>query len=210
MYDDSRIMGIEIGGYNSTILVVNTYLPCSSESNLDMFNVYLNKLDSIVLTSNTVYSIIMGDFNADIKADSEGHLHQLFGRKLVTFCESNNLVLSDSLRFANMDTYTFVSHARRTTSWLDHAVSTSSMDDLIDDITIDYSMVSSDHLPMCVKLDFTRITVGMPNDSAKVTRRTVKWDKLSDEDILRYIRMTAQHLSKFNWNQELLQCDDIL
>ena len=80
MYDDSRIMGIEIGGYNSTILVVNTYLPCSSESNLDMFNVYLNKLDSIVLTSNTVCSIVMGDFNADIKADSKGH-HNLLGIK---------------------------------------------------------------------------------------------------------------------------------
>ena len=94
MYDDARIMGIEIGGYNSTILVVNTYLPCSSDNNLDMFNLYLNKLDSIVLTSNTVYSIIMGDFNADIKADSEGHRHQLFGRKLVAFCESNNSVRS--------------------------------------------------------------------------------------------------------------------
>ena len=210
MYDDARIMGIEIGGYNSTILVVNTYLPCSSDNNLDMFNMYLNKLDSIVLTSNTVYSIIMGDFNADIKADSEGHRRQLFGRKLVAFCESNNLVLSDSLRLANMDTYTFVSHAHGTTSWLDHAMSTSSMDDLIDDITIDYSMVSSDHFPMCVKLDFTRITVGMPNDSAKVTRRIVKWDKLSDEDILRYTCMTAQNLSNFNWNQELLQCDDTL
>ena len=84
------------------------------------------------------------------------------------------------------------------------------MDYLIDDITIDYTMVSSDHFPMCVKLDFSRITVGMPNDSAKVARRTVRWDKLSDEDILRYTCMTAQHLSNFNWNQELLQCDDTL
>ena len=132
--DDSRIMGIEIGGYNSMILVVNTYLPCSSDNNLDMFNLYLNKLDSIVLTSNTVSNIIMGDFNADIKADSEGYHHQLFGRKLAAFCESNNLVLSDSLRLANMDTYTFVSHAHGTTSWLDHAMSTSSKDDLIDEL----------------------------------------------------------------------------
>ena len=204
-YDDVRIMGLHIDGDDNKLLIVNTYLPTSSPENLEEFVMYLNKLDSIVMTSETVYNIILGDFNSDIKASDH-----LFGNVLVSFCDDNNMLISDKLRLHSNNTYTYVSHAHGTTSWLDHVVSSANADDLISDINIEYNYVSSDHLPLCVCLDFSRVEVITSSSGQAETRKKVSWEKLSDRDIARYSELTAEYISNADLPFDLLMCNDPL
>jgi exonuclease III len=207
-YGDVRLMGLKIKAYNTELLIVNTYLPCSSSNNLDEFQMYLGKMDSIITTSDTVYSMIMGDFNSDTKPSSEGPTTQLFGRKLLSFCEENNLVLADYLRLRNRDAYTFVSYAHGTTSWLDHVVCTKSMDQIIQNVSIDYSVICSDHFPILTSLDVDNINFTVPKQSDQHSHPRVKWDKLSEEDLRNYASLTANNLTNTNLNLELVMCED--
>ena len=59
----------------------------------------------------------MGDYNANIKSES------VFGSELIEFCDLNNLCFIDKSSLSP-DSYTFISQAHHTTSWLDHCIST--------------------------------------------------------------------------------------
>jgi exonuclease III len=207
-YDDSRLVGLQITDHDTKLLLVNTYLPCSSDANLEDYLLYLNKLDSIISTSDTVYNMVLGDFNADTMLNNNGEIQQLFGRKLLSFCSEHDLVLSDHTRLHNMNTYTFVSFSHGTTSWLDHAVSTTSMDSLVENVSVDYSTISSDHLPLCVTLDFSKVCAILPAVEPVNTVPRVKWESLTEEEINAYNLMTETYLSNVNLDLELLLCDD--
>ena len=55
----------------------------------------------------------MGDYSANIKSES------VFGSELIKFCDLNNLCFIDKSSHLP-DSYTFISQAHHTTSWLDH------------------------------------------------------------------------------------------
>ena len=63
----------------------------------------------------------MGDYNANIKSES------VFGSELIEFCDLNNLCFIDK-------SYTFISQAHHTTSWLDHCISTVSGESIISNV----------------------------------------------------------------------------
>ncbi len=209
LYDDERIMGLQITGSNAKLLLINTYLPCSSTDNLDEYAMYLSKLDSIIMASDTVYNMVLGDFNADTSMDNNGCTNHLFGRELVSFCKSNNLILSDLRRLPN-NSYTFISHAHGTTSWLDHAISTASIDALIDNVTVEYDTISSDHFPLCLSIDFAGVVSTLSESSSCRHKSRVKWDTLSNVDIQRYTAETVTHMTNINLDFGLLMCDDPL
>jgi len=169
---------------------------------------YLNKLDSIINTSDTVYNMVLGDFNADTIRNSEGAIQQLFGRKLLSFCGERDLVLSDHTRLPPVNTFTFVSFSHGTTSWLDHAMSTKSMDSLVENVSVDYSTISSDHLPLCVTLDFAKVCAVLPDEESVNAVPRLKWESLKKEEISTYTQLTDTYLSNVNLDLELLLCDD--
>ena len=71
----------------------------------------------------------MGDFNANINSES------VFGSKLNEFCDLHNLCFIDKSSFLP-DSYTFISQAHHTTSWLDHCISTVSGQSIISNVYI--------------------------------------------------------------------------
>ena len=108
---------------------------------------YLGKIASIINNSDDNFIYALGDFNAHIN----------FGGELLSLCEDEGLVLSD-LSFLGYDrkkehTFTFVSEAHQSTSWLDHCASNSLGHNNIVDMEVLYNCVSSDHLPLmlCIK-----------------------------------------------------------
>ena len=58
-YDDNRI-GIEIKSNSSTFLFLSVYLPFECDMFYDGFCFYLSKLQSIIVSSNTLYVFILG------------------------------------------------------------------------------------------------------------------------------------------------------
>ena len=79
----------------------------------DDYIFYLNKIKIIIESANTPYVFVLGDFNADIQSDS------VFGSELVEFCNLNKLDFIDRIILPS-SSFTFISQARGTTSWLDH------------------------------------------------------------------------------------------
>lgn len=86
----------------------------------------------------------MCDFNADPKS--------LFGRELEKFCEEFKHVGANT-KLMNCDTFTYVSDAQSTTSWLDHCVVSKALENPINSVNVQYDAVWSDHLPMIINLN---------------------------------------------------------
>ena len=116
--------------------------------------------------------------------------------------------MSDCL-FLPSDTFTCYSEAHHTTSWLDHIISTRSAHSSIRDINVDYSFVTSDHIPL-------QITLQLPNDVTFVNdsvRRNsvqrVRWDTLTPKDIASYTERTKNAIGTIDFPHEIALCDDI-
>jgi len=153
LYDDARIMGLKLVNKSIQILLINVYLPCLSSGSMDDFKYYLSKVDSLVTTSDTCYCMVMGDFNADISSDKHGNIHHLLGKSLTQYCQTEGLTISD-FEMLERNTYTFLSSAHHSTSWIDHILSTSMMHDMIEHISVDHGYITSDHFPVTVTIAF--------------------------------------------------------
>ena len=159
----------------------------------------------VALSSNP-YSCAIDDYNANIRSDSSR-----FGQKLIQFCVDESLIISDKV-LASDDSFTFVSDAHAgSVAWLDHVISTRSMHSLIDSFWIDYSYVSSDHLPLCMKLNINKVNLA-PRDSSSHAQSyllsPVRWDSFSEEMLEQYKKNVFHNLSKVRLNHSLLLCDN--
>jgi len=130
---DKRLMGLEILNNKSNLLIINVYLPYCSEDNTDEFLYYLSRIDSLISDYNSPYIIALGDYNAHVS--QSGHHGHKFGEHFLHFCQEENITLSDVALLPD-DTYTYLSDAHSSMSWIDHLVSTASAHSLIKDINI--------------------------------------------------------------------------
>ena len=144
-FDDSRILGIELQSNNFTLLFLTVYLPYECDKFYDDYCFYLSKLQCIIDSANTPYVFILGDFNADIQNTS------IFGAELLDFCDNNTLCFLDK-EFLSPDSFTNISQAHGTTSWLDHCITTTSGKSITSGVSIIDNIVCSDHFPLCIDL----------------------------------------------------------
>ena len=209
-FDDNRIMGLELQIDHHKTIIINVYLPYCDVENTDEFLSYLAKLDTLVDTASTPYIYIMGDFNADIVKRRNSGLPHRFGELLSQFCIEQNLIVSDVTMLPGCDSYTYISEAHQSTSWLDHLICTESAHALVDSVHIDYGMVSSDHLPLCTKVNLpTGCTFsGLSVNEVTVRTPRVQWDKITQEEKKKYHDDTAELLSLIQFPHELAWCNN--
>jgi exonuclease III len=142
-YDDKRIIGCTFSANNDSKLFVNVYLPYQSDDNYDEYVHYLGKLTAIIDECNTSAVSIIGDFNAKVGSK--------FENELLNFVNSCNMYISDYEHFGRTsNTFTYVSDAHGSTSWLDHYICSHTMYNEICAINIVDKLPSSDHLPLSV------------------------------------------------------------
>lgn len=94
---------------------------------------------------------IVGDFNADLTDN-----RSLFANHLKHFCSENSLSLTSEALLPN-DSYTYISEAWHTTSWLDHCICTSDAHDSILSIWINYELAISDHVPFSLLVNVGKV-----------------------------------------------------
>ena len=111
----------------------------------DDYNFYLDKIKTIIVSAETPYVFVLGDFNADIQSDS------VFGTELVEICNLNKLDFIDKCLLPS-SSFTFISQAHGTTSWLDHCITTAAGRFIISDAYITDNVVCSDHFPLTVNV----------------------------------------------------------
>ena len=90
----------------------------------------------------------------------------LSGNHVRLFYSENNIILSSETHLPG-GTFTHYSEAWHTTSWLDHCISTSDGNEIINSISIDYSINNADHLPVCIDLALQRIPEIEVDNSAR-------------------------------------------
>ena len=129
-----------------------------------------------------LYISVLGDWNSDISDHAS-----IFCRQLMTFCADNNMILSSKSHLP-IDTFTHYSEAWRTTSWLDHIISTCDADAIINNNTTDYNVSTADHLPVCIDIAFQRVPeVETVND---INHHRIAWDKINQAGKNEYSTVT--------------------
>ena len=160
---------------NQTFLFVCVYLPYDCDVNYDDYCFYLNKINCIIDTASTPYVFIMRDFNANINLDT------LFGKELIDFCDINYLLKNMLLP----DTYTFLSQAHGSTSWLEDCITTSSSQTVISNVYVINDVVCSDHFPVCFNIEDDMPPI-YNETVANIQRNDHKWQLANDMNLQEY------------------------
>ena len=197
-YDDDCVIGLEIDyNRNGNLLLLNCYLPYECHENTEHFYQCLGNIASIINTSKCIHVIAAGDFNADcssLLAMNERPRQSRFGKIFRNFCEDENLVMCDIIHLQKEGgVHTFLSEAHNSVSWIDHCIATASAAGLIRDICINNKYLSSDHLPMCLTLNYShvKLTIKKHNHPSP----TVNWKSLQNSDINQYLINTENLLN---------------
>ena len=137
------------------------------------------KLDDLIKDLTTPYVYIIGDVNAYTMAGKQ----QKFGKELMNFCHGEELILPDVKKCPNT-TYTYVSEAHSTVSWVDHVMCTHSPHAFVDNISVLYDKIKSDHHPLTVTLDFLHeVNIDKDDHLATHSKNGIKWDMMTDVEM---------------------------
>ena len=148
---------------------------------------------------NSTCIFIVGDFNADISKSSA------FGSILHDFCDDFSFSIVDK-DYLPAETYTYVSSAWGTTSWLDHVICTADARECITDMTVLYECICSDHHPLLFCIDFDFVPA-YGTGSTSENKRAIHWDSLRPCDINNYTDYTELELNKIKVPQGI-KCND--
>ncbi len=132
---------VRISCSSKELIILNVYAPYECHQNEDE---YLNRLafiGSFINENNSASVFVVGDLNADLTDNSS-----MFAKHMLHFCVDNNFKISSKMLLPK-DSYTYISEAWHTTSWLDHCISTAEAHDIIKSMTILYGESISDHVP---------------------------------------------------------------
>lgn len=172
-----RLAAIELTlSSENKLLIINIYMPTCKQDNFTEFVDCLSKIHAIKEESNCSDCLVIGDFNADSSTQ--------FGRELLSFCTEYNYECVDRTMLP-ADTYTFVSDAHGSVSWLDHCLISETVKKSITDICVDYDVTWTDHRPIHITLSInklSRVSVGPENSHTNPWA----WRPRDRNDIVRY------------------------
>jgi len=184
-----------------TLTVVNVYLPCDKYDNVDKYFDCVGQLSAFVADLDSKYFIV-GDFNCDPRTPSP------CGSILAGFCADEDLVLADGC--LPSDSFTYVSDAWNSTSWLDHCLASQSAKLLLHDFYIIAPSSSSDHLPLSFSVDFDCMYVGDPPPMGPFQHPTkVNFHAVSDS-IAAYTACVNDNVCKVDLSSfDVIKCSDV-
>ena len=179
-------VGIEVELNNKRIYIFNVYLPYQCPENSDRYLECMGAIHYIIDELDSTCFAIFGDWNADpINED-----RSLFAGHLIDFCKDNNYVLAD-VCLLPADSYTYVSSAWGSTSWLDHVVASHDLFDAIKWIKIHHDITDDDHIPLLVELDEQIVPESDLNSNVD---QKLNWEKLSGVECAHYHELTDLYL----------------
>lgn len=137
---ESRITGINIATSIGPLLILNVYMPTNynDDVSLESYIDCLSKLHALILDSDAIHTLIVGDFNCSTGSK--------FFPDFVKFSVDNNLLTSDLNRLHDVATY--ISDDGLKMSWVDHILSNNAVDKLITNVTVLNDIIVSDHRPI--------------------------------------------------------------
>ena len=200
-YTDN-IMGVKIGNSNFSILLLNVYMPHDDRSALSLldFRDVCAQLHDIALSETVEKVIIVGDFNAD---PFKGR----FWNELKHFVDELNFIIAD-YNVLPTESFSYLSPAHSTTSWLDHVLTSDS--NLVSDIKILYGDTIFDHIPISFSLILPNYKekVIFPKKETNIDKNEfILWNKMTELEIASYNEKIKGFLDEYN--NEALYCNQI-
>ena len=154
--------------YNESVFgLANIYMPCDMRTPDSVFcyETVLGELQCSLDVLNADKILLIGDFNAD---PSKGN----FWPRLNDFILYNNLVVNDLM--LPIDTFTYLSPAHNSTSWLDHIISSDNCQ--LSNISIIYDKAILDYFPIAATLSLqTASTPLSSHQTNTLIREMVNW-----------------------------------
>lgn len=202
-FDDPRIIGLRMESNGESWMFINVYLPTDCVENLEEMIECIGKLSAIILECNTSNIAVIGDWNA--------RPGKPFWHILNQFCIDMDMICIDSVRLPP-DTYTYVSNAHGTTSWLDHCVVSTAASRHITSMSVKYDYVISDHKPLSLTMDINPsnpllIPTPLQLPLADTPTGCIHWDKLTPLQQLQYTNESGILLSNIQIPHHLVVCN---
>ena len=177
-------------------------LTYESQENEDLFLDQLSTLHTIVDSLDSSCITIVGDFNSNVSNENS-----IFSHHLDTFCTMYEYTWS-SKNHLPPDTFTYISDAWGSTSWLDHCITSSDCDNIIKNMYVLQDIYESDHLPLVTEFDLTMIPAVNRDSSSSNNPGKINWDSISEVNKLRYSELSESLFDQIPLPHSALTCTD--
>ena len=201
--DIDWMCGIEVRSHSKSFILLCVYMPCAN-SNPEREQEYLQNLgviQSVLEELPSTCTYIVGDWNADLASNNH-----IFTDYMTMFCSETGLTIS-SLAKLPSDSFTYVSEAWMSTSWLDHCVCSQDAHNSINSIEIMYDLGIGDHIPFSIDIAFSAIPAFV--DDVNCVQPKLDWSRISQCDIDCYSTLTEEFLSEIHLPDECLECKNM-
>jgi len=169
------------------------YLPYCSRANTDEFLAYLGKLRQLWEELQCPNICFVGDVNAGVT--------NTFGGVLEDFCMENDFIISD-YALLPQDTFTYISDAHSTTSWIDHFVSSFSVHQAMFHMEALTECIISDHRAVAVSIQCSHLPE-FDEEVMEPQPSRIDWLKVTAQEREVYYHASKNLLDQRNWPQTL-------
>ena len=146
--------------------------------------------------------MVVGDYNANILKTNS-----VFSKHLMQYCSMSDYKLS-SVSCLPLNTYTYISDAWNTCSWLDHCIATEDGHKLIKNMKVLYNNIISDHFPVSIELDVELApNVERGGNSSFVSM--INWANLKQDILNKYNIDSDHYLKDVEVPAEALVCKNV-
>jgi len=195
-------IGIEFNCQDTKFILLNIYTPYECLQNEAEFLNRLAFVGSFIQDNASTCIFVVGDMNADIS-----DANSLFADHLMHFCADSGLMLSSKVILPN-NSYTYISEAWHTSSWLDHCVCTADAHASLDSMTIHYDLAIADHIPFSLSLNVKNLPM-LTTVVNNLNPGKLDWSKLTMEDLQKYYARTDGLLGNIALPKDAMSCRDI-
>ena len=196
-------IGIEYRSADQHFYIINIYAPYECSDNEPLYLERLAYLSAFIADLDSTCIYLIGDFNANISNGGSN-----FAKHLNDFCSDHDYIFSSKLLLPH-DSYTYISEAWHTESWLDHVLSTEDAHNCITNLSIVYSLSSCDHIPLCLTLNVADLPV-LSSQTNSLSHAHIDWSSMSDDVISQYCRNTGVRLSQVTIPYDALLCNNAI
>ena len=172
-FEFNWVVGVKVTVQNKTMYVINVYLPYECEENKEEFIDRLSKLNVLQEELDSTCVSIIGDFNSNVLKPGSHH-----AKYLSEYCELFNYKWSSKILLPD-DTFTYISEAWGSHSWLDHCISSEDGHNMIENMYVLYENIMSDHIPFAftVNIECAPEVVQCPKETF---RSKLDWGKVNE------------------------------
>ena len=178
----------------------HVYLPYDKKDNEEEYLDRLTKLYNLVAECDSTCITVVGDYNANVQKYAN------FAMLLKGFCDQFKYIWTSYNKLPK-DTYTYVSDAWGSHSWLDHSISTEDGNNMITNMKVLYGSVQSDHIPVAIEIDL-HLAPDVEHGAANSIRDNIDWSAVSEEVFLNYRVQTDILLNNIVQPTDAMSCKD--